>query len=94
MEKSISEGEVSDLGANAVLVSVSRVEKLRVAYLNYYLDAGAFLALFDRLILNAPSSSSGSAIDRAVTKLKRTRIAGGSHSPVGQQQALGTSALT
>lgn len=51
VERAISSGEVDDPGANAVLVSVPSIEALRETYPNYYLDAGAFLTLFDRLIL-------------------------------------------
>ena len=51
VEEAISSGEVDDPGANAVLVSVPSIEALRETYPNYYLDAGAFLTLFDRLIL-------------------------------------------
>jgi ppGpp synthetase/RelA/SpoT-type nucleotidyltranferase len=55
VEHSISSGEIDDPGANAVLVSVPSIEALREAYPNYYLDAGAFLELYDRLILGKAS---------------------------------------
>ena len=51
VEEAISTDFASDPGANAVLVSVSSIEKLRDAYPNYYLDATAFIELYDRLIL-------------------------------------------
>ena len=52
VEEAITSGRVNDPGANAVLVSVSSIEKLREAYPNYYLDASVFLGLFERLILS------------------------------------------
>jgi ppGpp synthetase/RelA/SpoT-type nucleotidyltranferase len=62
VEKAISSGEVEDPGANAVLVSVPSIEALRETYPNYYLDAGAFLTLFDRLILQQPPAGPGASI--------------------------------
>lgn len=45
-------------GANAVLVSGSRLADLREAYPNYFLDTGNFLALYDSLITGASPSIS------------------------------------
>jgi len=61
VERAISSGEIDDPGANAVLVSVPSIEALREAYPNYYLDAGAFLTLFDRLILGGDSNAASPA---------------------------------
>lgn len=63
LERAIAGGEVTDPGANAVLVSVPSLAMLRQTYPNYYLDATAFLDLYDRLILGVTPSRSSTAVD-------------------------------
>lgn len=46
-------------GANAVLVSVGSIRRLKEAYPNYFMDTGAFLALYDRIILGSTYPGNG-----------------------------------
>lgn len=50
VEQQLRQTAQSDPGANAVLVTVRDVKQLPAAYPNYYLDAGAFVEVLDRLL--------------------------------------------
>ena len=49
-------------GANAVLVSVGSIRRLQEAYPNYFMDTGAFLALYDRIVLNRTTPANGNEV--------------------------------
>lgn len=56
VEQRLRENAKTDPSANAVLVTVRDVKQLPLAYPNYYLDAGEFVQILDRLLGDDPPS--------------------------------------
>ena len=61
VEQEIGQESERATGANAVLVSVGSIRRLKEAYPNYFMDTGAFLTLYDRIVLGVPKQRNGAS---------------------------------